>query len=371
MYGQNCFKDHLYTMTSYYITLKNILILQYIFYTCRIREDRPKIEGYTEAVVPQYFLDDFKRFFRLTRSTFEIIVTNISQYPDLRPSWTGGREAIPIEKQLLVVLWYISGQETLNRIGDRFGITQASIVRCRDRIFKIFLENLKNKFITWPKENERNETIQEFMAAANFPNVIGSIDGTHIRIKAPAQHPETYVNRKGFHSVILQSVCKANMTFTHIVAGWPGSCHDARVLKNCDLWEDGPAKCADAHIIGDAAYPLRQWLLTPYRDNGHLSRQQRHFNTCLSTTRVVVERSFAALKGRFRRLQYIDTQAVRTAVDMILVCCILHNICILNADEVDDFFDEVNDHVFDEDGQILMAYNIDANRKRDHIAHNL
>ncbi|KAJ8320878.1 hypothetical protein KUTeg_002465 [Tegillarca granosa] len=161
-------------------------------------KDRPKIEGYTEAVVPQYFLDDFKRFFRLTRSTFEIIVTNISQYPDLRPSWTGGREAIPIEKQLLVVLWYISGQETLNRIGDR--------------------------------------------------------------------------------------------------------------------------------------------------DNGHLSRQQRHFNTCLSTTRVVVERSFAALKGRFRRLQYIDTQAVRTAVDMILVCCILHNICILNADEVDDFFDEVNDH---------------------------
>jgi hypothetical protein len=31
---------------------------------------------------------------------------------------------------------------------------------------------------------------------AGFPNIIGLIDGTHIRIIAPVEHEEVYVNRK-------------------------------------------------------------------------------------------------------------------------------------------------------------------------------
>jgi len=37
-----------------------------------------------------------------------------------------------------------------------------------------------------------------------FPKVIGAIDGTHIKITAPKVNPESYVNRKGFHSIQLQ-----------------------------------------------------------------------------------------------------------------------------------------------------------------------
>ena len=63
----------------------------------------------------------------------------------------------------------------------------------------------------------------------------------------------------------------------------------------------------DYHIIADGAYPFRRWLLTPYRDNGHLNEQEKRYNRYLSSCRVVVERSFAVLKGRFRRLQCLDT----------------------------------------------------------------
>ncbi|KAL6479612.1 hypothetical protein MHYP_G00130450 [Metynnis hypsauchen] len=38
-----------------------------------------------------------------------------------------------------------------------------------------------------------------------FPNVIGAIDCTHIRIKAPSGPTEAdYVNRKSFHSINVQ-----------------------------------------------------------------------------------------------------------------------------------------------------------------------
>ena len=128
------------------------------------------------------------------------------------------------------------------------------------------------------------------------------------KIKAPKEHPETYVNRKGYHSFILQAVYREDMQFTHVVAGNVGSCHDARVLRKSDLWENGPGKCGQAHIIGDAAYPLIEWLMTPFRDNGHLTPKQRHFNTRLSTTRVTIERAFGIFKGRFRRLVFGYTQ---------------------------------------------------------------
>ena len=42
-----------------------------------------------EEVVPQYLLDDFKRFFRVSRTTFETICANTQEYRALLPSWTG------------------------------------------------------------------------------------------------------------------------------------------------------------------------------------------------------------------------------------------------------------------------------------------
>lgn len=316
-------------------------------------------------------MDDFKRFFRVTRSTFDIIHNKLAVYQELLPGWSGGRTPIPIDKQLLMTLWYLSGKETLNRVADRFNVTESSVVRCRDRVFKVFCDHLKSKFIQWPEGYEQNKTIDGFYQKSSFPSVIGAIDGTHIKIKAPVNHPETYVNRKGFHSVLLQAVCREDMRFTHIVAGWPGSCHDARVLRNCDLWNDGEAMCRNAHIIGDAAYPLRTWLITPYRDNGHLTGQQKHFNTCLSTTRVTVERAFGMLKGRFGRLQTVDTKKVKTTIDLIVVCCVLHNICILNEDEVLETFIEDGVQVPQQVQAHRDINEAEGSRKRDRIAQNL
>lgn len=98
------------------------------------------------------------------------------------------------------------------------------------------------------------------------------------------------------------------------------------------------------HVIADAAYPFRRWLLTPFR--GHLTQNQKRYNQYLSSNRVVIERAFALLKGRFRRLKYLDTNKVETAVEIIMDCCIVHNICLLSNDEVGDFLEQgLQDHV--------------------------
>lgn len=160
-----------------------------------------------------------------------------------------------------------------------------------------------------------------FSKRNGFPGIVGAIDGTHIKIRAPSLHPQSYVNRKGYHSLQLQCVCLHNMMFSDVFTGYPGSCHEARVLKNSDLWPEGLMRCNMVHhILGDGAYPLRKWLLTPYRDNGHLTQGEKKYNYYHSSNRVVIERAFAVLKSHFCRLHFIDSPKVSTVVEIIMLC---------------------------------------------------
>jgi len=102
-------------------------------------------------------------------------------------------------------------------------------------------------------------------------NVIGAIDGTHIQIPGQQFCNESYINRKGFPSIILQSVCDHQYSFTDCYSGWPGSVHDARVFNNSDLLariESNPMEMfpENTHIVGDGAYQSQTWMLTPYKD---------------------------------------------------------------------------------------------------------
>ena len=73
--------------------------------------------------------------------------------------------------------------------------------------------------------------------------------------------------------------------------------------------------------------------MTPFRENHRLSELETNYNRKISATRCVIERAFALLKGRFRRLKYLDMN-VKYVPATILACCALHNIC-LNENNAD------------------------------------
>lgn len=141
------------------------------------------------------------------------------------------------------------------------------------------------------------------MYSTGFPGVIGLIDGTHIAIKQPMHNAVDFYNRKEYHSVILQGVCTDEAVFTDVYVGMPGRMHDARVFRRSPLYanltDDPPLLPAKQHLLGDAAYPLMQNLLKPYRDNGHLTQRQLKFNQTLAAQCQAIERAFGILKGKF------------------------------------------------------------------------
>lgn len=59
-------------------------------------------------------------------------------------------------------------------------------------------------------------------------------------------------------------MCNDNMVFRDIVAGWPCSVHDSRVLRNSSLFVAAAAKFpGDTHILGDGGYPLKRFRCSP------------------------------------------------------------------------------------------------------------
>ncbi|XP_043473414.1 putative nuclease HARBI1 [Leptopilina heterotoma] len=217
-----------------------------------------------------------------------------------------------------------------------------------------------------------------FREIAGFPNAIAAVDGCHIPISAPANDAVYYVNRKNFHSLLLQAICDSKRRFIDVFAGVCGSVHDARVWEMSDIKmaieEDQDRFCPQqTHIVGDSAYGLSETLMTPFRDNGHLTRTEKNYNIAHSRTRVVIERSFALLKGRFRRLKYLYLQNVIYGPLIIVACCVLHNICLdfddeMNAEILEEVDDLVDDDAVKLNGENKQNVAVSVVDKRNNIA---
>ncbi|XP_061164362.1 uncharacterized protein LOC133173399 [Saccostrea echinata] len=153
-----------------------------------IKKEKPKIYGYVEDVVPLYSDASFRRMFRLSRQTFQILSSYLEEVPEMKKDGNGGKERMSPQKDILTTLWYLGTLDSIDRIADRFGISPSSVIRARDRVMNSILTHLKSKFIKWPNPNELNQIASNFQQKNGFPGIAGALDGTHIRIAKPTNH---------------------------------------------------------------------------------------------------------------------------------------------------------------------------------------
>ena len=275
--------------------------------------------------------------FRVTKGTFVYILNKIEG--DISRQNTHLRQAVSAKKRLAMTLYYIASTAEYRTIGNLFGVSKSFVCQCIQGVCNSIVKRFP-KVISLPTGDDLLAVIEGYKTRWGFPMCAGAIDGTHIPVQTPNENHSVYVNRKGFHSILMQAVVDCNYIFRDVVIGWPGSVHDARVLSNSTIFEKGNENClfpADLSeeicgedvspvIVGDPAYPLLPWLLKGYP--GHnATKNQRLFNYRLSRARMTVENTFGRWKGRYIRFSKQVDMDVTGLVHVIHASCILHNTC--------------------------------------------
>ena len=146
--------------------------------------------------------DQLRVRYRFGRQSI-LYLTNL--LADDLPRGTRRNHALRPQDQVLIALRFFASGSFL--VGDTVGVDKSTVSRVVTAVSQALVAK-QHRFIKWPS------TIAELVANKNafyrrggFPCVIGCVDGTHIKIQAPSQHENGYVNRRGFHSINVQAVC--------------------------------------------------------------------------------------------------------------------------------------------------------------------
>jgi len=286
-------------------------------------------------IVNNHFMDDdWLDNFRMTKSTFDYIYCT-QLFSELTPNPLAFRPSLSVEKKVAIVIFKLSSCSEYRVVGNLFGVHKSTVHTCVYQVCKAINKLLRPLHITMPTLDEAKFISQCIKKKTGMEQLIGAIDGTHIPVLPPKIGYRDFVNRKGWPSMVLQGYVDNNYIFRNITIKYPGSVHDATVLKDSNLYQNNetliPKHCININgkeiplmIAGDPAYPLLPWLLKGY--TGSLTPEQESFNTYHSSARICVENAFGRLKGRLRCLLKRCDINYKFMPQVISACCVLHNI---------------------------------------------
>lgn len=120
-----------------------------------------------------------------------------------------------------------------------------------------------------------------------------------------------------------QLICDAQII--NCVAKWPGSVHDARILRESSIFHkfESDQPPLTGFILGDSGYMLREWLMTPVVNIR--SPRDETYNAAHCGTRCTIERCIGILKRRWHCLHTELRVSPEKACEIICACVILHN----------------------------------------------
>lgn len=310
--------------------------------------------GWWELVWNSYSDERFKKTFRVSKNTFNFILSRIRHELERE---TINEDPISPECRLGICLYRMGRGDYYYTISEMVGLGVSTAHAIVTEVCQAMVENLWQECVMEhmaQSEKEFEEKMQDMNNIWQFPFCWAAIDGCHIPIKCPpggAEASKEYHNFKNFYSIVLMAMVDSRYRFIWGSCGCPRNSHDSIIFQSTNLWEnikehgcipDIGRKVGDMTvpplIIGDSAFPFEPWLLKPYT-NAVLTEKQSYFNYRLSRARMVTEGAFGQLKGRRRVLLRKNESSPSEVKTTTLACMVLHNICIAKGDTISNKLD--------------------------------
>lgn len=285
--------------------------------------------------------DSFKKRLRVSRETFEFILGEIGDMIVKEATRMKPNPSTPAA-QLAMCLYRLAHGCTFLTVGDLFGVAESTAHVIFHDVCKAIVRCLYDRVVYLPRNLEEwSNELKSFLENWEFP-CVGAWDGFHVYISSKLKNFYSYKKR---YSVTNMGFIGHNKRFMWAGVGAPGSTHDSRLLRSCNIYseiEDGsvlPNMSLNLHpygeipltSVGDSAFPNHSWLLKPYKEGTRVPRE-RNFNVRLCSARVVSENAYGMLKGRWRIL-YKKTECRLENIPLVIMACIaLDNLCIKRND---------------------------------------
>ncbi|KAJ1148629.1 hypothetical protein NDU88_001457 [Pleurodeles waltl] len=255
--------------------------------------------------------------YRLDRDTIQELCAQLE--PDLM-SPIRQPTGIPPLVQLPSVLHFLASGSFQTTVAISSGMSQPMFSKVLSRVLSALLKHMQS-YIVYPEVGDLATVKADFYALGHIPNIIGSIDVSHVALVPPSRSEQVYRNRKSYHSMNVQMVCLADQYISHVNAKFPGSVHDTYIMRNSSIpYVMGQLQRHRVWLLGDSGYPNLSLLLTPVRNPR--TRAEERYNEAHGRTRRVIERTFGLLKAR--SLMY----SPKKVCQIIVACCMLHNLAL-------------------------------------------
>lgn len=148
--------------------------------------------------------DELRQRFRFGRQSIQYLADELRG--DLE-RYTRKVTSLSVQQQGMIVLRFYASGCTMQVVGDTMGFHKSTVSRVINDVTDALVAR-KDLYIYWPNDIQRRNKIKNgFYQKAGFPNVIGCVDGTHVRIQAPTDDEPSFVNRKNYHSINVQGIC--------------------------------------------------------------------------------------------------------------------------------------------------------------------
>ena len=166
--------------------------------------------------------------------------------PEISRRNTRLQKAIHTMKRVAIALWRLAGGGSFCDVAMQFDVGKSMCVKITGA-FCHALNRVSRHFIKFRVTcRETTRRIALFLDECKIPQAVGAIDGTHFEI-VPPENPFYYFDRQHRYSVVLEAVVAENLIFLDMAIGYPGSMHNARVLRNTELFR----KAKNGNILGE------------------------------------------------------------------------------------------------------------------------
>ncbi|XP_055920834.1 putative nuclease HARBI1 [Eupeodes corollae] len=218
----------------------------------------------------------FKQYLRMDDHCLQELINYVKV--DLTKKDTVMRNSISVPEKVALVLRFLASGESFRSLEYQSRLSESIIFITVPEVCEAIYKKLGPEYLKFPSCNEEWINIAKgFEFRWQFPHSLGAIDGKHVAFRASRGHGAIYYNYKGFNSIILLAMCKADYTFTYINFGLNGGCHDAGDLSQSDLnqilYNDDSLSKDEVIgnelnlpyvVIGDDAFPLTKQILKPF-----------------------------------------------------------------------------------------------------------